>query len=161
MLGSQDGIKTLNEQWKDKKTQALFDHTKKSLAANSDLAASKSIPAYGWTERDQKLRDAKRPSERESTDESSLALTDEDISQALADFQKTHPFIKLETQDNNRIIAVSSPSVPCACSANILRRLTSCLGASSFDSVSRSIAMRIRSTSSALSAMAIVNHGCH
>ena len=105
----------LNEQWKDEQTQTLFEHTKKSLAANSDLAASKSMPAYGWTERDQKLRDAKRPSERESTDEGSLALTDEDVSQALADFQKAHPVIKLETQDNNRVIAVSSTFGTSAC----------------------------------------------
>lgn len=115
MLGSQDGIKTLSEQWKDKQTQALFEHTKKSLSANSDLAASKSIPAYGWAERDQRMRDSKGPSDKESTDESSLALTDEDISQALADFHKTHPVIKLETQDNNRTIVVSPPFSTCAC----------------------------------------------
>ncbi|KAH7401065.1 mediator complex subunit 27-domain-containing protein [Phaeosphaeria sp. MPI-PUGE-AT-0046c] len=100
VLGSQDGIKALNEQWKDNQTQALFEHTRKSLAASTDLAASVSTPSYGWTERDRKMRDSKTPSDRESVDESILTLTDEDISQALADFQK----ISLETQDNNRII---------------------------------------------------------
>jgi hypothetical protein len=95
--------------------QALFEHTKKSLSANSDLVASNSIPAYGWTERDQRTRDSNGPSDRESTDESSLALTDEDISQALADFHKTHPVIKLETQENNRTIVVSQPISTCAC----------------------------------------------
>lgn len=109
MLGSQDGIKALNEQWKDTQTQSLFEHTKKSLAANNDLAASASIPSYGWTERDKKMRDSKAPSDRKSADESSLALTDEDISQAIADFQKSHTVIKLEPQDNNRTIVVSLP----------------------------------------------------
>jgi hypothetical protein len=107
VLGSQDDIKSLNEQWKKTETQSTFEHTRKSLAANSDLSASRSIPRHGWTEREKKERDSKESNHIESTDESSASLTDEDISRMVVEFQKAHPTIKLETQDDNRAISVS------------------------------------------------------
>jgi hypothetical protein len=106
VLGSQEGIKSLNEHWKSPETRSIFEHTKKSLAANGDLSASQSIPPYGWIEREKKERDSKKSSRSESTDESSTSLTEEEISRIVVDFQKAYPNIKLETQDDNCKISV-------------------------------------------------------
>jgi hypothetical protein len=104
---SQDGIKCLNEHWKGPETQGIFEHTRKSFAANDDLSASRTIPFWGWAERAKKERDSKHDSRSESTDESSTTLTDEEISRLLVEFQKNYLNIQLETQDDNRMLLVS------------------------------------------------------
>jgi hypothetical protein len=113
VLGSQAGIKSLNEHWKGPETRSIFEHTKKSLAANRDLSASQSIPPYGWIEREKKERDSKKSSRSESTDESSTSLTEEEISRIIVDFQEAYPNITLETQDDNRKILVGQLTCHC------------------------------------------------
>jgi hypothetical protein len=107
LIGSQNDVKMLNGQWRGTDTQIVFEHTKKSFAANADLSASKSIPSYGWTEREKKERTVKRNSSSESADETRANSALEDVPQILVEFQKAHPSIKLETPDDNRTISVS------------------------------------------------------
>jgi len=109
VIGSQNGIKDLHESWRSQEAQQLFEHTAKSLAGNPDLSASVSIPSYGWTERDKKEREEKKSSPSEVVEESTPALTAEDIAQILVEFNKTYPNIKLETQDDNHTISVRRP----------------------------------------------------
>jgi hypothetical protein len=104
--GSQNDVKMLGEEWRGTETQLVFEHTKKSFASNADLSASKSIPSHGWIEREKKERTVKRSNSSEGADENRDA-TLEDVSQVLVEFQKAHPNIKLDTQDNNRTITVS------------------------------------------------------
>jgi hypothetical protein len=106
VLGSQDNVKSLNQKFRDAEMQSVFEHTKKSLAANTDLSASMSIPSCGWIEREKKERGANQSSRSESMEESGTGLTDEEVAQLLGVFQKTHPTIKLATQDDNRTIIV-------------------------------------------------------
>jgi hypothetical protein len=91
----------------------MFEHTRKSMAANADLSASRSIPMHGWTEREKKERDSKKSNRIESTDDNSTTLTEEDVSRIVVEFQKTHPNIKLEMQDDNRTISVSCLKCHC------------------------------------------------
>jgi hypothetical protein len=106
VLGSQDNVKSLNQKFRDTEMQSVFEHTKKSLAANTDLSASMSIPSCGWTEREKKERGANENSRSESMEESGTGLTDDEVAQLLGEFQKTHPAIKLATQEDNRTIIV-------------------------------------------------------
>jgi hypothetical protein len=134
-LGSQEGIKSLNQHWKSPETRSIFEHTKKSLAANRDLSASQSISHYGWIEREKKERDSKKSSRSESTDESSTFLTEEEISRIVVDFQKTYPNIKLEMQDDNRKISVGQ--LTCHCVHSLTKcRLSSYQQVSSYAFVS-------------------------
>jgi hypothetical protein len=105
-LSSQNGIKNLHAQWKDPGVQSIFENTRKSLSMNADLSASSEIPMHGWVERERKMHDSNKDSAGESTDESGFTLTDEDIARIVVEFGKTHPNIKLETQDVNRTISV-------------------------------------------------------
>jgi hypothetical protein len=104
--GSQNGIKTLHEQWRSAGITNTFEHTRKSLAANADLSASRSIPRHGWTERERKGRGTHKTSQSESNEESNTTLTDDDIARIITDFQKSHPNIKLEYQDEKHTISV-------------------------------------------------------
>jgi hypothetical protein len=106
VMGTQSDIESLRVHWKSDETQKIFAHTTKSFATNPDLSACASIPAYGWTEREQKENKAKNSSCRGSEDNINTIITDEDISQIIVDFQKTHPNIKLDLQDENRTILV-------------------------------------------------------
>jgi hypothetical protein len=106
VIGSQNGIKALNEEWRSHETQNTLEHTRKSLASNSDLSASASIPSYGWTERDRKERESKQTSRSDTTDETNSALTVEDVSYMVVAFQKAYPNVKLETQQDNHIVTV-------------------------------------------------------
>lgn len=104
--GSQNGIKTLHEQWRSTEVLDTFEHTRKSLAANADLSASRSISQHGWTERERKGRNANKNSRSESTEENNATLTDDDIARTIADFQKAYPSIQLKVQDENSTISV-------------------------------------------------------
>jgi hypothetical protein len=104
--GSQNGIETLHEQWRSTEITDTFEHTRKSLAANADLSASRSIPRHGWTERERKGRGPHKTSQSESMEESNATLTEDDIAQIITDFQKSHPNIKLEYQDEKHTISV-------------------------------------------------------
>jgi hypothetical protein len=106
VLGSQDNVKSLNQKWRDTDMQLVFERTKKSLAANTDLSASMSIPSHGWTEREKKARDANDSSRSESMEDSGTGLTEEEVASLLGEFQRTYPTIKTETQDDNRTILV-------------------------------------------------------
>lgn len=104
--GSQQDIKTLQEQWRSPEIQAVFEHTRRSLLANSDLSASRSMPAHGWTEREKKQHNIAKGNHSESTEDGSATLFNEDFARIVADFEKSKPSIKLETQDDNRTISV-------------------------------------------------------
>jgi hypothetical protein len=106
IMGVQNDIRSLNEHWKNSEIQEVFDHTRKSFSANTDLSASASIPAYGWIEREEKERKSKKSNRSENTDEISTVLNDEDISRIIAGFRMTYPNIKLDLQDENRTISV-------------------------------------------------------
>jgi hypothetical protein len=104
VVGSQNGIKALQEEWRSPETQNLLEHTRKSLAVNADLSASASIPSHGWTERERKERESKKDSRDESTEEETL--TNEEVTRLIGEVQKTWPNLKVETQDDNHTILV-------------------------------------------------------
>lgn len=109
VIGSQNGIKNLSEQWKSPEIQDTFDHIKKSFAANADLSACSSIPSYGWCERERHIRETKQSKKSDDAEDYNTSLTYEDVPRILVEFQKAHPKIKLETQEDNGSISVRHP----------------------------------------------------
>ena len=100
-ISAQNGTTNLSEQWKDPKTQEIFEHVKQSLKANTNLSASASIPAHGWAERVRKRGESKKSTGKDSLEETTSILTDQQVSGILEEFQKRYPQIKLDTQDGN------------------------------------------------------------
>ncbi|KAH7380623.1 mediator complex subunit 27-domain-containing protein [Pyrenochaeta sp. MPI-SDFR-AT-0127] len=120
VIGSQNGIKSLNDQWKSPETQGVFEHVKKSIGANADLAASASIPSSGWVERERRERAVKNGGARtENMEEAGDTVTDEDISQIIVDFRKNFPKVKLETQDDNNTVSAQFVSGSAMCKFRI------------------------------------------
>jgi hypothetical protein len=85
----------------------MLTHAKKSLETNPDLAACASVPSHGWVERERRERELRKGNgEHAPANDQNYTLNDEDISRITTDFQKAHPNIKLEIQDNNRSLTV-------------------------------------------------------
>ena len=109
VVGSQNDIKSLNDRWKSPEIQSIFDHVKRSLDINQDLANSATTHPHGWVKRAQgqkqaeKQQDSGDPSERPGAIDS-----DEEIARIILDFRKRHPDIVLKTQGDNRSISVCS-----------------------------------------------------
>jgi hypothetical protein len=106
VLGSQNGLNSLKEQWRQPEMQSTFEHVKKSFAANADLSEIDSIPSHGWIQRERKARESTKSKGNETMDDPGVALSDEDISRIVVEFRKTHPNLKLDTQDDNHSISV-------------------------------------------------------
>ncbi|KAF3036054.1 hypothetical protein E8E12_005036 [Didymella heteroderae] len=105
VIGSQNGIKALNEAWRAPEVQDILAHTKKSFEANQDLAACASVPSYGWIERERREREShKGPGENTAIEDHSTKLDDETISRVIAEAEGTQPNIKLQAQNDNRCI---------------------------------------------------------
>jgi hypothetical protein len=97
--------------------QSAFEHVRQSFAANADLSDSVSVPSNGWIERERKAKESTKSKGSESVEELGTSLSDEDISQIVVEFRKTHPNLKVETQDDDRSISVcSSPHSHKICS---------------------------------------------
>ncbi|KAF2133273.1 hypothetical protein P153DRAFT_381711 [Dothidotthia symphoricarpi CBS 119687] len=154
VIGSQNGIKSLSEQWKSPEIQGMYDHVRESLAANADLAASASLPSHGWVERERREREAKKGQAKriEAVEEVGAVLTDEEISQIVVEFRKAHPNIRMDTQDDNRSILVQFVSastkyrfrITIECDGNGRHKLNAaCLGTTEpFLAITRCIASR-------------------
>jgi hypothetical protein len=106
VLGSQNGLNSLKEQWRQPEMQSVFEHVQKSFAANADLSDCVSLPSHGWIERERKAKESTKSKGNESVDDPGVTLSDEDISRIVVEFRKTHPNLKLDTQDDNRSISV-------------------------------------------------------
>jgi len=106
VIGSQNGIKILQEQWRSAEAQNLFEHSRKSLTTNADLSASTSIPSHGWTERERRQYQAKKNSGDESADESGATLTNEEVLRIISEVQETWPSSKVDIQDDMYTISV-------------------------------------------------------
>jgi hypothetical protein len=107
VVGSQNGIKALNDTWRTSDVQEMLVHARNSLEANSDLSTSASVPSYGWIERERREREAhKGNGEHIAAEDQSDTLNDEDISRITVHFRKAHPSIKLDVQDDNCSITV-------------------------------------------------------
>lgn len=106
MLTSQSAVKGLNESWKRPEIQSTFEHVRKSIGADADLSPSSSIPSTGWVEREKRERLSATGKEKEHTDDGGAVLTDSDITAIIEDFKTRHPDIKLDVQDDNRVISV-------------------------------------------------------
>ena len=52
--------------------------------------------------------ESKKRKRSDVLEDDDASLADEDVSRIVVEFQKTHPKIKLETRDDNRIISVRS-----------------------------------------------------
>jgi hypothetical protein len=107
VIGSQNGIKALNQQWKAPEMQETFEHVKKSFSANADLSARTSVPSHGWVDKHRKAQELQKGQRDEGPEEAGTALTDEDFVRIVDEFHNTYPNIKLKTQEGNRTIAVS------------------------------------------------------
>lgn len=106
VLASQSAVKALNESWKRPEIQSTFEHVRKSIGADADLSPSSSIPSTGWVEREKRERHSATGKEKEHTDDDGTMLTDSDITAIIEDFKTRHPGIKLDVQDDNRVISV-------------------------------------------------------
>ncbi|KAF9697350.1 hypothetical protein EKO04_004859 [Ascochyta lentis] len=153
VIGSQNGIKALNDRWKTPEVQGMLEHARKSYEANPDLSACTFVPAHGWVERERRENDARKgDGEQTSTEGQSDTLDDERISLVVAEVQKAHPSVKLETYDDNRGITTQfiANSMRLSFKVNIEREKDTprklsaeCLGNSEpFLSITRCIASR-------------------
>lgn len=107
VIGSQNGIKALNEAWRAPEVQEILAHTKKSFDADQDLAACASVPSYGWIERERRERELQKgPSEKTAAEDQSNELDDEMISRVIAEVQGTQPNITLQVQSDIQCIIV-------------------------------------------------------
>jgi hypothetical protein len=106
VIGSQNGIKALGDQWKTQEMQAVFAHVEKSFGANNDLSARTSVPAYGWVEKQRKAQESQKGERDERPEETVAALTDDEFSRIVTEFHNTYPSIKLKTQEGSRTITV-------------------------------------------------------
>ncbi len=107
VVGSQNGIKSLNDSWKSPEIQGVFEYVKRSLDANPNLAESATIPSRGWVQAEQGQRQSKKQDDQsENPEASDVLITDDEISQVILDFQKTYPDIKLNSQNDNHSISV-------------------------------------------------------
>jgi hypothetical protein len=107
VVGSQNGIRALNEAWRAPEIQEMFAHTKKSYDANQDLAACASIPSHGWVERERREREShKRHGENTAVEDHGNELDDETISRIIAEVQSAQPNIKLQAHNDSRCITV-------------------------------------------------------
>lgn len=125
VIDSQTGVRNLNQEWRAPDTQDIFEHTKKSHAANADLSASTSIPDYGWIERERKNLKPQAGGQKESAD-AGLSLSGTDMAHIVEGFKTAHPNIKLDSQDENRLLSVSMLLLYLNF-ADLLRRSTSYL----------------------------------
>jgi hypothetical protein len=109
VIGSQNGIKGLNDTWKSPEVQEMLAHTKKSYEANRDLSASTSVPSHGWTERERRERESRKGNgARIAVEDQSDKLDDERLPQIVAQVKEAHANIKLELQNDNRSITVGA-----------------------------------------------------
>ena len=54
VIKAQRDVKMFHVQWKSPETQGIFEHTRKSAAANADLSAGAQVQQYGWIEKEEK-----------------------------------------------------------------------------------------------------------
>ncbi|KAF2852852.1 hypothetical protein T440DRAFT_355142, partial [Plenodomus tracheiphilus IPT5] len=105
-LSSQNGIKDLSEQWKSLENQNTFEHVRKSYASSSDLSASALTPPHGWRERERNKTDSIPNGHDESVEDTGANLNNEDVSRIVVEFQKQHPDIQVNIQDDNQNIFI-------------------------------------------------------
>ncbi|KAF1837282.1 hypothetical protein BDW02DRAFT_157558 [Decorospora gaudefroyi] len=106
VIGSQKGLEALKSQWMQHETQSVFEHVKKSFSADANLSESVTMPSHGWRERARKARESIKKTEGDSVEDIGATLTDEHLSQIIADFSQTHPNLKMEIRDDKRSILV-------------------------------------------------------
>jgi hypothetical protein len=111
VIGSQNGLNALKDQWRQPEMQSAFQHVKKSFAANADLSECVSIASHGWIERERKAQESSKSKGGESEEDLGAILSDEDISRIVVEFRKAHPNLKLQTQDNDHSISVRPPFI--------------------------------------------------
>ncbi|KAI8936866.1 hypothetical protein NX059_006103 [Plenodomus lindquistii] len=153
-MSSQNGIKALNEHWKSRENQATFEHVRTSFATNPDLSASALTPSHGWREREHDKTNLVLQGHGESIEEAGITLRDEDVSRIIVEFQKKHPGIKLETEEDHHTILIRLMSGSTRLEFRIVierhadgrhKLLTSCLGLREpFQTVTRCVASRAR-----------------
>lgn len=123
VIGSQDGIKALNEAWRAPEVQEMLAHTKKSFEANPDLAACISVPSHGWIERECRERESHRsPGEHIAVEGHSNRLDDETMSRIITEVQGAQPNVKLQAQKDNHCITVRSLMKPLPTSTDLSSR---------------------------------------
>ncbi|KAF2633721.1 hypothetical protein BU25DRAFT_11720 [Macroventuria anomochaeta] len=153
VIGSQTGIKALNDTWRAPDVQEMLAHTKKSYEANPDLSTSTSVPSHGWIERERRERESRKGNGKHTAVENQGdRLDSEKISRIIAEIQEAQPNVKLEAQNDNRSITAQfvANSMRLSFKVNIERendtqhKLTAeCLGTSEpFLSITRCIASR-------------------
>lgn len=107
VIGSQNGIKSLNDTWKAPDMQGTLAHVKKSYEANPDLSASTSVPSNGWIERESRERETRKGiAQHRVAEDNGDGLDGETISRITLEVQETQPNVKFETSDENRSITV-------------------------------------------------------
>lgn len=104
-------MKNLHESWKTPEIQETLEYVRKSHAANSDLAPCTSEPVYGWVGIERRSKETRPRAHKNKADEVGHTLSDAEIAQIIVEFQKKHPNLKLETQDENRTITTSIRSM--------------------------------------------------
>ncbi|KAF3048884.1 hypothetical protein E8E11_005483 [Didymella keratinophila] len=105
VIGSQNGIKALNEACRSPEVQETLAHTKRSFEANQDLAACASVPSHGWIERERRERESRKGcGENTAIENHSNKLDDETVSRIVKEFQMAQPTIKLQAKNDNHCI---------------------------------------------------------
>ncbi|KAF3002034.1 hypothetical protein E8E13_008771 [Curvularia kusanoi] len=105
VIGSQNGIKILNDAWKAPEMQDTLAHITKSYEANPDLSASTSVPSHGWSARERRERESRKGfAQHAVVDDKSDGLDTEIVSRVMTEVQGAHPDVRFEAQDTNRSI---------------------------------------------------------
>ncbi|KAH6616732.1 hypothetical protein C7974DRAFT_51087 [Boeremia exigua] len=153
VIGSQNGIKALNDAWKAPDVQEILAHTRKSYETNTDLSSSISIPSHGWIERERRERESRKGNgQHTAVEDHGDNLDNETILRIVAEIQKAQPNVNIEAQNDNRSIVIQfvANSLRLSFKVNIEREgdarhrlIAECLGTSEpFLSITRCLASR-------------------
>ncbi|KAF2019585.1 hypothetical protein BU24DRAFT_122744 [Aaosphaeria arxii CBS 175.79] len=108
-VGSQSNIKAFRTTWQSQETQALFEHTKASLEANSDLTPGAQLPRYGWEQKEIRDRDAearRRDGAKDGEDKAVVSMSKEERERILQEFRAANGQLKVFSKDDDRDILI-------------------------------------------------------
>ncbi|KAF1978498.1 hypothetical protein BU23DRAFT_564085 [Bimuria novae-zelandiae CBS 107.79] len=101
VIKAQRDMKTFKSQWQSQETQDIFEHTRKSAAANPDLSAGAQVRQYGWIEKEEREKEmVKKNGEDEvRMEDVRVHITKEEREKILSDWKEANPSIKVEEKD--------------------------------------------------------------
>lgn len=106
---AQRDMKNFRSQWQSQETQTMFEHTRRSVAANPDLVPGAQVQQYGWVEMEEKNKDAakKKGNSEERAGETNVHISKEEQEKILGDWKIAHPSIKVEEREGKKDLLIT------------------------------------------------------